>query len=155
MLQSLTTQLAFVAMLLVCGFAIISGSWRERLCGVLYMAAYAVTFGLGLVSTRYAPVYVGVADAMLVPGFWVIARRSPQLWPKCVLGIQIASVALDIAAVTYTGLDRWLYLTAQNVAGYAILLCLLVGTFAALARRRSEKAQAGQIRPARGDDGSA
>jgi hypothetical protein len=139
MLQSLYTQLAAVASLLICGFAIISGSWRERLCGVLYLAAYVLLIGLGLVSTRYAVVYGAVADALLVPGVLVIARKSPHIWPRCVLVLQIFSVGIDIAALTYKGISVWLYLTAQNAAGYAILLCLLVGTFGARARRRAEK----------------
>jgi len=143
MLQTLYTQVAAAALLLICGFAIVSGSWRERMCGIMYLAAYAMTIGFGMITTRDPAVYNSVSDTLLVPGFAVIARKSPHLWAKCALGIQVFSVGVDIAALIFDEINRWQFLTIQNAAGYAILACLLVGTFAARARRRAEK----QARP--------
>ncbi len=140
MLQILEFQFPTIMMLLVCGFAIIAGSWRERLCGILYLAAYAMGIGFGFISTRHnTAIYMAVADVLLIPGFWVVARRSPPVWAKCVLVIQTVSVAIDGLALTYDGLSRWQYLTMLTAAGYAILACLFVGTIGHISKRRAEK----------------
>jgi hypothetical protein len=138
MLESFVTRFNMVMVLLVCGFAIISGSWRERLCGALYLISYVMMLGFGLVSLDYASVYMTVADVLLVPGLWIIARRAPHPWAKCALAVQLVSVVVDIAAMSYD-ISQWWYFTIQIVTGYAFLICLLVGTFTARARRRSEK----------------
>jgi hypothetical protein len=143
MLQSLYTQVAAVALFSICLFAIVAGSWRERLCGVMYLAGYILQFGLGAISSNQDILHLGLADILLVPGFLVIARKSPHPWAICALGLQILSVGVDIAAFIFKAITLWQYLTIENGASYGVLLCLLVGTFAARARRRTEK----QARP--------
>jgi hypothetical protein len=139
MFHSLYTQVASAALFSICLFAIVAGSWRERLCGVIYLAAYIMQFGLHAISSNQDFLHLALADILLVPGFLVIARKSPHPWAICALGLQIFSVGLDIAALVFKNITRWQYLTIGNGAGYAVLLCLLVGTFAAQARRRAEK----------------
>jgi len=153
MLESFVTRFNMVMVLLVCGFAIISGSWRERLCGALYLISYVMMLGFGLVSLDHASVYMTVADVLLVPGLWIIASRAPHPWARYALAVQFVSVVVDIAAMIYD-ISQWWYFTVQIVTAYAFLICLLVGTIAATARRRRERRE-DQISPASGDDGSA
>jgi hypothetical protein len=155
MLQFLAVQYPTIIVVLVCGFAIIAGTWRERLGGCLYLAAYTMAIGFGTISTRYTAAYMTTADSLLLPGFWIIARRTPHMWAKCLLAVQAIGVTIDIVSLCSNLLNRWQYLTIVNAVGYAVLACLLVGTFGAWARRRREKAGSGQIKPAKGDDGSA
>ena len=142
MLQSLATQLALATMVLVCGYAIIAGSWRERLGGVVYLAGYAMQIGFGMISTRYPALYLTVADVLLLPGFLIINRKSPHPWTLWALVVQLLSASLDIAVLVFHVVRPWLYLTIQTLAGYLVLLCLLIGTLAAHARRRRERAEA-------------
>ncbi len=141
MLQSITTRLGASAVVLVCAYAIFAGSWRERFGAFIYLTAYVVILGFGLGSPHYPPVYMLMADALCLPGFFIASWQSPHPWPRWAIVGQLISVAVDI--ITIVGLfNRWLFLTLAMAASYGVLLSLMIGTVAYRARRRAQRQSA-------------
>jgi len=138
MLHSITTRLGASAVVLVCTYAIVAGSWRERFGAFIYLTAYVVILGFGLASPRFPAIYMLMADALCLPGFFIASWQSPHPWPRWAIAGQLISVAVDV--VTMFGLfNRWIFFTLAMVASYGVLLSLLIGTIAYRARRRAQR----------------
>ncbi|WP_443747714.1 hypothetical protein [Asticcacaulis solisilvae] len=121
-----------IAVFLVCGYALIAGTWRERFGGAIYLVAYVIPWVFAAISIRSVGLYFLAADVLLLPGFFTINRNSPQPWTRWALGSQVLSVALDIARLIYdSGRFDPFYIIVQAILGYVVLIALLTGTIAA------------------------
>jgi hypothetical protein len=142
MLQSITTRVGASAVVLVCAYAIFAGSWRERFGAFIYLVGYVVVLGFGLASPRYPAVYMLMADALCLPGFFIASWKSPHPWPGWAIFAQLVSVAVDV--VTMFGLlNSWIFFALAMAASYGVLLSLLIGTIAYRSRRRRKDGSAG------------
>ncbi len=136
MLQSWMTQIGAGIVVLVCLYAIVVGSWRERLGGVLYLAAYALSLAFGTIASEHSTLYLLVSDMVCLQGFVVLGWKSPARWPWWAVAAQVVSVTLEILTLLHAGLNNWTFLLAEALAGYAVLLALLMGAIAANRSRR-------------------
>ncbi|ESQ91513.1 hypothetical protein ABAC460_05890 [Asticcacaulis sp. AC460] len=158
MLQSWITQLSAVALLVICGYALIAGSWRERFGAVIYVAAYALTLGFGLISldsdlpylakyisSNYTALYMLVTDTLILQGLCVVAWKSPHPWSKWAILCQVVSIGLHCVVLLDLGLSNRIYLSLVTALGWGGLLALLIGTIAA--RQARQDARRGQAVP--------
>lgn len=139
MLQSIITKLGACAVVLVCFYAVVAGSWRERFAGLIYLTAYVISLGLGLTSKGFPIYHMLLVDALCLAGFFMVNWKPVHPWPKWAFTAQAISVAADIFALIDYALPRWIFLAVQMVTGYAVLTSLLVGTIAYRSRRRAER----------------
>ncbi|ESQ77674.1 hypothetical protein [Asticcacaulis sp. AC402] len=152
MLQSWITQLSALVLVIVCVYALIVGTWRERFGAIIYLAAYGLTIGFGLISldsnplylskyllSNYTALYLLVTDMLVLQGLCVIAWKSPHPWPKWAMLGQLISVALHGAMLLNLGLGERAYLTLATTVGWGVVLALLIGTIAA--RQARQKAR--------------
>lgn len=152
MLQSWVTQLGAIAIAVVCLYALVKGTWRERFGALIYAAAYLLSLGFGLISVENGPLFLSdylrreyislyllVADVLLLQGLCVIAWKSPHPWPKWALMVQFVSIAAHVAVLWNLGLGNRAYLTIATAAGWAVLIALLIGTVAAAQARRQAR----------------
>ncbi|WP_443747713.1 hypothetical protein [Asticcacaulis solisilvae] len=142
MLHSIVTQSGACAVLAACLYALVAGSWRERLCGGMYLIGYIAQVCFMAVADRPA-VDMFIVDILCLPPFLIASRQSPHPWLWLAVVGQAASLVADLTALGFTGLSRWTYLTIEIVASYSVLLALTGATVSAQLRRRREKAAAG------------
>ncbi|HVZ29298.1 MAG TPA: hypothetical protein VG839_02820 [Asticcacaulis sp.] len=132
-----------VTMFLACGFAIIAGSWRERMGGVVLLIDYVLNFLLGLVIFKLTILRFLVGDVICLIGFLYLCWKAPHPWPLWAFGLQFCSVMTEVAALGLgRSLMKWTFLTIELAAGYGILIVLLIGTFAALRARKRMRSSA-------------
>ncbi len=138
--HTLLAHIGEILVLLVCLTAMVLGSWRERLGGGLYLAAYALTYLLTLANPKDMTWRFIIGDLICLLGFFYLSWKSPHPWPLWAFGAQLLTVMTEVAAfLNWHVLMRWTFLTVQMVLGYAVLFFLLLGTLAAVRARRIER----------------
>lgn len=145
MLQSLPALIGAGVVILVCLFAIIAGSWRERVGGIVYAGAYLLSLVLALVTLKTVAWRFLVVDTACLIGFFCLCWKAPRPWPLWALGAQLLSVLTSLA-VLQMGTDKvlkWTLLTVVNGLGYTVLLVLLIGTIGAIGARNNRETTKG------------
>lgn len=137
MLQSWITQLGAAAVVLVCLYALTAGSWRERFGAAIYLLAYLLSLGFGLTSIRHTTWYLLVADTICLLGFYMVCWKAPHPWPKWALLAQFLCVTGEIATLFNIGIESRWFLMVETIAGWGVLIALLLGTIAAAQARRT------------------
>ncbi len=135
MLQSIAAKAGAAAVVLVCTYALVAGSWRERFGAFIYLTGYLIVLGFGVTS----PVSMLFADMLCIPAFFIVNWKSRHPWPRWALGAQTVSVAVEILALLIPSVNRWTFLMLELVAGWVVLLAILMGTIAARIPRKPEK----------------
>lgn len=143
MLQSLVTQLGAAAIGLVCLYAFIMGTWRERFGALIYLSAYLLSLGFGVSSTEHTTWYLLVADTFCLFGFFMMCWRARHPWPQWAVVGQLICVVLEVITLIDIGVRNWHFLTIETAAGWGVLLALLIGTIAAAETRRNARKAAG------------
>lgn len=137
MLQSIVATAGAVAVVFVCSYALLAGSWRERFGAIVYLTAYLIVIGFGIAS----PLYMLMADMLCVPGFFIAGWQSRHPWPRWAVAGQLVSVGCDVVGLTGI-MNRWTFLLIATTAGWGVLLSILIGTIAYRVERRARKAAA-------------
>jgi len=127
-----------VATFIVCSYAILAGSWRERFVGAVYMAAYVVVEAFASVSYLHSTALIFLADILCLPGFIIAGYKSPYSWTRWAVICQILSVITDIIPLASGGTYYAVCLITLGILSYGVLISLLVGTVSAQIRRRTE-----------------
>lgn len=139
LMQRFWAQVGECAVALICGYALVAGTWRERFGGAIYLAAYLIPAAFASISTRGFDLYFLVADVLCLPGLVTIARNAPHPWPRWAIGGQLASVIADIVSLMYRDNAIYpFYIITEAVLSYIVLIALLTGTIAAQLRRHRE-----------------
>ncbi|MGA9659138.1 MAG: hypothetical protein WBQ60_08575 [Asticcacaulis sp.] len=139
MLQSFTAILGTVAVLLICLLALIIGGKRERIGAALYLGVYIFISTLNLTGFEALKIINTGGDLLCLIGFIILCWKSPHPWPLWAAGFQLASLAADLSALMHATIYPWAYLTVLIASAYGVLLALLIGTFAAVAHRKSSQ----------------
>jgi hypothetical protein len=126
-------------MTVVCLLALIMGSGRERTGAAIYIAAYIVTNLLTCLAMSGQSWWQLMADGAVLVGFVILAWKSPHPWPLWAAGCQLASFMTDVETLQNAQIAPWAYLSVLILSAYGVLLALLIGTFAAMKRRKSER----------------
>lgn len=138
MLQSPLAILSLIATVCVCGYALVAGGRTERLGGALFFIGYAIAN----LITAMVPSFIKwghiAVDAISLIGFIGLCWKAPHPWPLWATGCVMASVAVNLIGLTNVQITMWVYMTVLILAGYGVLLSLLVGTLAAIRRRKSQ-----------------
>jgi len=137
MWQLVVVKAGAVAVVLVCSYALIAGSWRERFAGFIYLTAYLIVLGFRISS----PFTMLAADTLCIPAFFIANWRSRHPWPRWALAGQVVSVAFDILALFVHQISHWIFSTVESVIGWSVLLAMLIGTIAYRSERRAMKAR--------------
>ncbi|MEI9902857.1 MAG: hypothetical protein WDN06_01905 [Asticcacaulis sp.] len=95
-----------------------------------------MSLGFGLIAAGHSTLYLLLSDAVCLQGFAVLAWKSPHPWPKWAVLGQLICLAMEAATLMHTGIGNWYFLTVEIVAGWGVLLALLLGTIAAAETRR-------------------
>ena len=95
MLASMIAMAGAVAVVLVCSYALIAGSWRERFGALVYLTAYLIVLGFGKAS----PLSMLMADTLCIPGFFIANWKSRHPWPRWALAGQLLSVSVEVVAL--------------------------------------------------------
>jgi len=140
--------------LVVCGYAIFAGAWRERFGGAVYMASALVSWFLPRITWRNSIFEIFVSDLLCLPGLIAINHKSPHAWTRWALCCQGIGIGADIVDLALGGKYFPAYVIGVAVLNYILLAALLIGTISAQVRRRRER-DGNQISPAKGEDGSA
>jgi hypothetical protein len=139
MLQSWVTQLGAGAVAIVCLYAIIVGTWRERFGAFIYVSGYLLAMGFAVASVEHVAAYMLVADVICLLGFYIACWNTQHPWPQWALLGQIISVAIDIIVLLNVGVGLMGFLIVQTIAAWGVLLALLIGTIAAAKARREAR----------------
>jgi len=137
LMQPFWIPLTQAAIFLVCGYAILAGTWRERFGGIIYLVGYLIPWFTVTYLSRTYIVMMLVADVLCLPGFIAINRKSPYAWTLWALIFQGLSVVADITDIVLFGV-RFppVYVITEGVLAYCVLASLLAGTVSAQLRRR-------------------
>jgi len=140
MLQSTLTQIGAAAVVAVCLYAFVAGAWRERLGALVYLSAYLVSVGFGLIAPEHSTLYLLLSDVLCLQTFLFMCWRTTHPWPKWALLGQFICVCVEILTLAHVGgLYSRSFLTIETAAGWGVLLALLVGTIAAAQARRDAR----------------
>jgi hypothetical protein len=146
MFQSLYSQVALVALVVFCGFAIWKGSDAVRAGAVLIVATWIVTLAASAVTRSYVPAIAFLAsDGIMAVGLLFLAVRYSNWWMGAAMLLQSLALALhagyfaaeraDLSAHVLRG-----YILGKNLASAGLLLIILAATVASMRRRRSREA---------------
>ncbi len=156
MLHSIYSQIAIVALVLICGLALWKGAAAERAGAALVLGTWLISLLASLtpVSGNNLPTVVYLAsDAILAAGLLIVAVRFSNWW----LGVAMALQALGLSVhAAYFNADKSeisiiqqkQYILAKNLASVAMLLVLLAATVATLIKRRRAQNRAAALRTA-------
>lgn len=148
MFQSLYSQVALAALLMICGFAIWKGSEALRAGAVLIVATWFVTLAASAITRSYVPAISFLAsDGILAAGLLFLAVRYSNWWMGAAMLLQSLSLALHAGyfAAEQADLSAHVlrqYILGKNLASLAMLLVLLAATVVTILRRRSRDAAA-------------
>jgi hypothetical protein len=143
MFQSLYSQGALAALLLVCGFAVWKGSEALRAGAVLIVVTWFVTLTASAVTRSYVPATAFMAsDGILAIGLLFLAVRYSNWWMGAAMLLQSLSLALHAGyfAAERADLSAHVlrnYILGKNLASAAMLLVILAATIASILRRRT------------------
>lgn len=139
MLHSPLAIAGMAMVVIICGYALLTGTRREQIGGFVYLLAYVATYLMTLVTTHDNTALRYMApDVVCLITFLYLSWKAPHPWPLWALAAQFLTVAAEVATLTHS-LTRWTLLTAEAVAGYGVLLALLIGTLAANRVRREQR----------------
>jgi hypothetical protein len=151
MFQSVYSQLSFVALIGCCGLALWKGGPAERGGGLLILATWLGT----ALSLAWARQYVAAGpfllfDVILAAGLLVLAIRYSSLWVGAAMLLQAIGIGLHASYFAAEKADLSphalvLYVMGKNLASYAMLLVILVGTLASW-RKRVRDREAGRVK---------
>jgi hypothetical protein len=137
-----------LVLVLVCGYALISGRRDERIvAATCVIASVATRLAISPLSGRYSGVEFGVfaVDIGTFLAFTWVALRSDRFWPLWVAGLQLTTSLAHILKAMETDLFPIAYAAAGRLWSYPILLILAVGTW----RSHRRYARAQRLAPAR------
>ena len=138
LLQPFWPILNKVVTALVCSYAILTGSWRERTVGAAYLLTYMFVESFEAVSHRLPIFLAFLADILCLPGFLAANRKSALAWTRWALACQVLSVAVDIINL-FDAKYSPPCLIALGILSYGVLGSLLIGTVSAQVRKRRER----------------
>jgi len=138
-LQTAWSQFGASAVFIIGLYAVFAGSWRERLCGGAYIVAYVAQLCFSFMADRSPIAYTFALDLLCLPIFMIANRKSPHPWFWLAIAGQIESLLTALVVVLIAGISNWIYLVAEMIGGYMVLLAILAGTISTQIRRRREK----------------
>jgi len=122
---------------IVCSYAILAGSWRERFVGAIYIVAYVVVEAFASVLYLHTTPLIFLADILCLPGFIIADYKSPYSWTRWAAICQVMSVITDIIPLASGGKYYAVCLITLGILSYGVLISLFVGTVSAQIRRRT------------------
>ena len=136
MFLSHLSQLTTGVMVAVCLWAVVSGKWPERVCGVALAANWiGCAIGQDRRPAHHSQPVVFALDALLfliLAGVVVGCRRS---WPLWACACALLLIFCHVTVLLDARLTQWSYMTVYYVWSLGVVLALGVGT--AVEGRRS------------------
>ncbi|WP_443747717.1 hypothetical protein [Asticcacaulis solisilvae] len=129
------------ATLIVCSYAILVGSWRERFVAFAYLVAYLAVIGFELVMRGYATPLSFLADVLCLPAFLWANHKSLYIWTRWALAFQGLSLVADIIPLLGGPGYFAACVIALGVLSYGVLAALLTGTISAQVRKHRERTE--------------
>lgn len=136
MYHSLIPLIGWGATFLVCGLAWWKGADPERLGASLKLITSVIALGIHhLLKQDAISAALLTADGVLAVGFLALAIRYASLWIGAAMLLQAGQFSLHAwYLVSALERDRF-YAIVNNLVTIGILICILVGTLIAWARR--------------------
>jgi hypothetical protein len=142
MFHSIYSQVALIALVACCGFAIWKGSDAVRAGAVLIVVTWFVTLIASAVTRSYVPAIAFLAsDGIMAIGLLFLAVRYSNWWMGAAMLLQATSMALHAAyfAAERADLSPHVlrnYILGKNLASAGLLVIILAATLASVLRRR-------------------
>ena len=130
--------IALLLMLATVVFAYWKGGQPERLGAAMIMVTWLGTILAQIPGHQEVWIFM-VFDGLLAVGFLVVAVRYSSLWLGGAMICQAVSFgaqALRLSDDARAWHGHWVFILVINVISYLVLLILIGGTFASIARRR-------------------
>lgn len=144
MFTSVYTQALAIATILVCGIAIWKGGKLEQhgagACLVAFMASLVAQSATPAHATSFVWLII---DFLFMCTLGFLGWRGGRTWPILGAGFLLLSVAVHVVWLVDIKIGSFAYMTATNVAAYAVLGTLAWGTFESW----REQVALGGIRP--------
>lgn len=132
-------------LILICGYAFLSGRRDERIvAATCVIASIATRLAISPVDDRYLGVELGVlaVDIATFLAFTGVALRSERFWPLWIAGLQLTTSLAHLLKAFEADLFWIAYAAAGRFWAYPILVILAVGTWRGHQRRRREQRDA-------------
>jgi hypothetical protein len=148
MFQSIYSQVALVALVLSCGFAVWKGNDAVRAGAILIVATWFVTLMASAITRSYVPAIAFLAsDAVLALGLLFLAVRYSNWWIGAAMMLQAIGLSLHAAYFAAEKADLShhvlrLYIEGKNIASMAMLPIIVAATIASILSRAPKAAAA-------------
>ncbi|HMG48740.1 MAG TPA: hypothetical protein VK614_14935 [Allosphingosinicella sp.] len=119
-------------LLLCCGYALWRGGAPERIGGIIFLLATALTVvAASGPASRFASVEMGIfiVDVATLVALIVLALRAERHWPLWVAGLQIVGTAGHAVKLVDPTVIPRAYAFALAFWSYPMLLILVLGTW--------------------------
>lgn len=143
MFQSIYSQIALAALVVVSGFAVWKGSDAVRAGAVLIVVTWFVTLTASAVTRSYVPAVAFLAsDGIMAVGLLFLAVRYSNWWMGAAMLLQSLALALHAGyfAAERADLSAHVlrnYILGKNLASAGLLLIILAATVASILARRT------------------
>ncbi len=131
-LTLVTVGLFWIAMVGVCGYAVVCGGRPERLGAAINMVAWLATVAMRLTSASAwlpAALSVLVIDVAVTIGFFWLATTSTRFWPIWAFGFALSNLLVSVAGALLPHVVLFAYHTGLGISAYLALCALALGTY--------------------------
>ena len=145
MFQSIYSQVALAALVVVSSFAIWKGSDAVRAGAVLIVVTWFVTLAASAITRSYVPAIAFLtSDGIMAVGLLFLAVRYSNWWMGAAMLLQSLALALHAGyfAAEQADLSAHVlrnYILGKNLASAGLLLIILAATFASILARRPRR----------------
>lgn len=131
-IQTFLALLYNVALVAVCGFAVVRGGRPERIGAALNVSASIGSSIARLTAiTSWAPaeIVILVIDVSIAAGFFWLAIRTTRFWPIWAFGFAMANLFISLAGGLLPKVTLFAYSSGLVLYAYMALGSLAIGTF--------------------------
>ena len=128
-------QAAAAIWLGVCIPAVIWGGRPERIVGLTLLAALVVALVFyGATRNNNVQWWSLAVDSGVFVVMLATLRHHPRRWLMMATGFEFVALLVHVPRILDRTIHEWAYAAANNYAGFAVVIALLVGTVANLGR---------------------
>ena len=138
MFETLASQIGAVIVCVVCAFAFLKGDEPERFAAGAYMIGWFAS----LLAQRDGGVsgaqhIMFALDCIMLVVLGTLTWKYRRSWPAWACGFQLLVIMSHIMVLLNLNTAGAAFYTVVNLAGYAVLLAIAIGTFWAWQDRRA------------------
>lgn len=130
MFQTMTSTVAAVLAICICGFAMWRGSAPSKIAGCVFLSAWLATPLIRIADPSQVEWFVFAVDVVVLAVFLSLTLRFKRFWLVWASAFQLLAAATHLAMLVDFRVTLNSYVLALGLWSVAVLASILAGAFA-------------------------